>query len=158
MPPKWTTSHTFQVIIGAILVGLIAALTALLKDPTYAPWVQPILAVLVAVSGYLGITSGKGSYGFRSPKGPAIVILIGAGLCVRMLTACQPGTTVPPVVITDATCLVGWITVDLEHGMGLPAALADAATRCLGSASAENVARARSEYERANVALKAATP
>ena len=151
MPAKWTTSHTVQVILGAILIGLIAALTALLKEPTFAPWVQPVLAMLVAVAGYLGITSGKGANGIGG-GGAAGVLVLTFGLST--LTACAPGTTVPPVIVTDATCLAGWITVDLENGMALPAALADAATRCLGSASAENVARAQAEYEKATAALR----
>ena len=151
MPAKWTTSHTFQVILGAILIGLIAALTALLKEPTLAPWVQPVLAMLVAVAGYLGVTSGKGTNGIGG-GGAAGVLVLTFGLST--LTACAPGTTVPPVIVTDATCLAGWITVDLENGMALPAALADAATRCLGSASAENVARAQAEYEKATAALR----
>ena len=151
MPAKWTTSHTVQVILGAILIGLIAALTALLKEPTFAPWVQPVLAVLVAVAGYLGVTSGKGTNGIGG-GGAAGVLVLTFGLST--LTACAPGTNVPPVIVTDATCLAGWITVDLENGMALPAALADAATRCLGSASAENVARAQAEYEKATAALR----
>ena len=80
----------------------------------------------------------------------ALVLTFG----LSTLTACAPGTNVPPVIVTDATCLAGWITVDLENGMALPAALADAATRCLGSASAENVARAQAEYEKATAALR----
>ncbi len=151
MPAKWTTSHTVQVILGAIVLGLIASLTALSKDPTYWPWVQPVLAVLVVLSGYLGITSGRGANGIGG-GGAAGVLVLTFGLST--LTACAPGTTVPPVIVTDATCLAGWITVDLENGMGLPAALADAATRCLGSASAENVARAQAEYEKAMAALR----
>ncbi|MGA7118791.1 MAG: hypothetical protein WBY94_01775, partial [Polyangiaceae bacterium] len=114
MPAKWTTSHTFQVILGAILIGLIAALTALLKEPTLAPWVQPVLAMLVAVAGYLGVTSGKGTNGIGG-GGAAGVLVLTFGLST--LTACAPGTTVPPVIVTDATCLAGWITVDLENGM-----------------------------------------
>ena len=151
MPAKWTTSHTVQVILGAIVLGLIASLTALSKDPTYGPWVQPVLAVLVVLSGYFGITSGKGANGIWG-GGAAGVLVLTFGLST--LTACPPGTNVPPVIVTDATCLAGWITVDLENGMALPAALADAATRCLGSASAENVARAQAEYEKATAALR----
>ncbi len=151
MPTKWTPGHTGILITGAAM----AVLTYLSSDPVLGVYAKPALAILTVLMGYLGITTGKGTNGVGGAKALVIPMIFVGGTWIAATAACQPGTTVPPVVITDATCLVGWTTVDLEHGMSLPAALADAASRCLGSASAENVARARSEHERATTALKA---
>lgn len=147
MPTKWTPGHTVILITGAVM----AVLTYLSSDPVLGVYAKPALAILTVLMGYLGITTGKGANGVGGGAAGVLVLTFG----LSTLTACAPGTTVPPVIVTDATCLAGWITVDLENGMALPAALADAATRCLGSASEANVARAQAEYERASAALKA---
>ena len=80
MPAKWTTSHTFQVVIGAAM----AVLAFLAKDPTYGPWAAPVLAVLAAIQGALGITSGKG-VGGAAPLA-AVAFVFGFA---SVTTACQ---------------------------------------------------------------------
>ena len=80
MPAKWTTSHTFQIIIGAAM----AVLAFLAKDPTYGPWAAPVLAVLAAIQGALGITSGKG-VGSAAPLA-AVAFVVGFA---SVTTACR---------------------------------------------------------------------
>jgi len=53
---------------------------------------------------------------------------------------CGTGVTVPAGPINVAFCILDKVSLDLLAGMSLQAAFVDAATRCLGSPSAENVA------------------
>jgi len=80
--PKWTTSHTFIVIVGCAM----AVLAYLAKDPATAPWAAPVLGVLTALLGYLGLTSGK-AWGKGGPPGAAVLLLVA---CTTLTgTACS---------------------------------------------------------------------
>ena len=63
------------------------------------------------------------------------VFLAGADGCVNG----QP--VVPPTVVDVGDCILRIVSTDLLSGMGLPQAEVDAANRCLGSPSSENVAQ-----------------
>jgi hypothetical protein len=66
MKPAWATSHTFIVVIGCVM----AVLTYLVHDPTLGPYAQTALAILTALIGYLGLSSGQA---FGKPKVPPVV-------------------------------------------------------------------------------------
>jgi hypothetical protein len=70
-----------------------------------------------------------------------VVVLLVAACAVAiavLLSACPPGTPVPPVVIDVATCVLDVISKDLLAGQSIEVAVADAAVKCFGSASAAN--------------------
>lgn len=114
-PVRWTPSHTVLVIAAAIATGVIAALGALKNDPTYGPWVQPILLVLVPLLTALGIYSGKGLGGPTGggPTGGGLTTLMmfaGLGLATIVAGSFGCGTLKQDVTqaidITNATCKV----------------------------------------------------
>lgn len=112
--PKWTASHTLIVIGTAILLGLAAFLRQLVTDPTYGPWAAPALAIVVAILGYLGVTSGKGVGG--PPGAAAILVLFVAW---PLASACTPAQV---AAIEDVP---GLVLQDLEAGKTLPQIEAD---------------------------------
>lgn len=59
------------------------------------------------------------------------------------ITACPPGS--PPVgpIIDVATCVLDVVSKDLLAGMSIDVAIADAAVKCFGTASAANITQAR---------------
>lgn len=69
-----------------------------------------------------------------------------AALAVLVLTACPPGTTVPPTVVDTGICVLATVSTDLLSGMPFPQAVEDAAVKCFGSASAANIASVQAIY------------
>jgi hypothetical protein len=123
MPAKWTISHTFQVILGAIVLGLIASLTALSKDPTYGPWVQPVLAVLVVLSGYFGITSGKGANGIGGGGGAAILMVFVGGTWISACQAAAPTANLGACILADVAKQDTIAQIALDCGADIPSVL-----------------------------------
>lgn len=93
--PKWTLSHTFIVIVGCVM----AVLASLAKDPVTAPWAAPVLGVLTALLGYLGLNSGKA---WGKPPGSAVVVLA-IGLSFGEVT-CLPASF-PNDILQEYECV-----------------------------------------------------
>jgi hypothetical protein len=102
--PKWTTSHTFQVVIGCVM----AVLTFLVKDPTIGPYAQPVLAILTVILGYLGLTSGK-AFGGPPSSGAAVVF----ALCLFGGSTLACNKPLPPNTPADVSGAVECVTTAL---------------------------------------------
>lgn len=114
--PKWTTSHTFQVIIGCVM----AVLTFLVKDPTIGPYAQPVLAILTVVLGYLGLSSGK-AFGGRPPMGPTILMVFIGSTWIAAGTVLACNKPLPPNTPADISGAEECVTTALLTGGGIAA-------------------------------------
>ncbi len=83
--------------------------------------------------------------------------LLGAAVSFGAAAGCGPNDTVnvPGTVIDTGVCIIDVVSKDLLAGDKIEVALADAAARCLGGASAPSIAQAQALWS-AHLAAEAA--
>lgn len=123
--PKWTASHTFQVVIGAVM----AVLTFLSTDSTLGPYAKPALGILTALLTYLGLSSGKAFGRPSGGAGAAAILMLCVGLPLGS-TACAPAA---PAVAPAASC-VSAVIADAVAGLTIPEIVAKEQGPCIQDA------------------------
>jgi len=88
-----------------------------------------------------GFVTGKTLLGLLGAFVAGIAIYFGAADLMGCGTAVSP--TVPPTIVDTGSCILDVVGKDLLAGDSIEVAIADAATRCLGSASEDNKAQVR---------------
>jgi hypothetical protein len=144
--PAWSWLGLITPIIGT----LIAKYTSAPQDAAKMARFEAALGHARADELSRGVGTGP-QRGFVDMR--ALVIWVPSGACfvvaavlgLRVLTGCGPNGTVnvPPTVIDTGVCIIDVVSKDLLAGDNIAVALADAAVRCLGGASAPNVAQAQ---------------
>ena len=73
-----------------------------------------------------------------------------------LLLGCTPGgsPTIPPTVANVGQCVFDTVSKDMLSGMSFPAAVEDAAIKCLGSASPDNLTQVQNLWGSAKAAFE----
>ena len=142
--------HWAQLVLGLLVVVIAWVMNQTASGALVLPAaVLTLLTIVKTVIGIMSDAAGVPSQAEKRGFAPfKLVLALAAAGCLFAggvaITACPPGATVPPTVVDTGACVLDVVSKDMLAGMAFPQAVEDAAIKCFGGASAENVAKVQS--------------